>query len=139
MVYMGWNQQEWAEAAAWFARVKGFSPLPDGEGAMLVRHAWLSSHSGSGPDGVHLLELAEWRWPSRTALERAVLLCDDLKECGRLREEFDRACRMPLGVEKNQTWAAMLFIAGLNAMFNVRGADEMVGRLNKLTGGDGGG
>lgn len=92
---MGWTLEQWAEAVAWFARVRGYTPLPTWEGSRLVRWRWWQQH-GVEPSSQRLVLVPPEPF---TYSLREVLLSDE---------------RLPLlpqatGIETNMSWACRLF------------------------------
>jgi hypothetical protein len=111
-LYMGWTMPQWAEAVAWFSRVKGMTPLPDHQGAMQVRAHWLARHTL--PPSDRRLILTEWSWPMRRYSEHEVMMIDDLRE---LRRRVDVVQEEPRCIETNTEWAVALFVYGGNQVF----------------------
>lgn len=109
MKLLGWTVDQWAEAMAWFARVQGYSPLPNLRGAREVQHLWMTRRSDA-PSGRHqLIELPLEERPRRA--ERDVLMCDDPRLLPPL--------PLPRGIEENPIWAHKMFINGANSTFGV--------------------
>jgi hypothetical protein len=113
MFYMEWTMPQWAEAVAWFSRVKGMTPLPDHQGAMQVRCHWLARHT-LPPSDKRLILVDEWSWPSRRYSEHEVMLIDDVQELERRRDEVKSEGRC---IETNMQWAARLFVYAMNQAF----------------------
>jgi hypothetical protein len=112
-LYMNWTMPQWAEAVAWFSRVKGMTPLPDHQGAMQVRAHWLARHT-LPPSDKRLILVDEWSRPSRRYSEREVMLIDDVQELRRRRDEVKGEGRC---IETNMQWAVHLFVYAMNQAF----------------------
>lgn len=109
MKYMDWSLAQWAEAVAWFARVRGHTPLPDHKGAIEVRWGWLRRHD-CPPSSERLVLVSVEPY---TYSQRDVLLCDD----PRLLPPLPK----PACVETNVMWAARLFYAvGSGAVYQAK-------------------
>lgn len=104
MTCMGWSTDQWAEAVAWFARVKGWTPLPKLSFCAVVRVAWFERHRDA-PSAQRLIVVEEWA--RRRRADRDYLLCDDPKELARMRRERDE---LPPLIEMNMDWAHRLMV-----------------------------
>ncbi len=94
---MGWSLEQWAEAIAWFARVRGYTPLPDFAGAREVWTRWVERHAfAPNDDRLVLVPLEPY-----TYSQRQILMCDD----PRLLPPLPK----PACIELNVPWAYLLF------------------------------
>lgn len=86
---MGWTRRQWAQAAAWHARVYGITPLPNLAGAGEVHRLWLL-RVGLEPSDERLILVDEWSW-----------------------HELGRPC-----IEENLAWASRLFRSAMLEVCN---------------------
>lgn len=94
---------QWAEAVAWFARVKGWTPLPELAFAQEARCYWMKRHDHP-PIGYSLVDVVHQR-PTRSYIERQAMMIDDEREMQRW---LDSMQDQP-AIEKNTIWAAKMF------------------------------
>lgn len=102
--YMGWSMRQWGEAVAWFSRVRGYTPMPDHQGSLVVRHYWKTRHGVDVDPSDKRLVLVPLQSYSQRRSERDVLMCDD--------PQFMPPFQQPSCLEVNMQWAYNLFVSG---------------------------